>query len=124
LERTCVPELNSGSLSTVLTPTLCHAPVEHYEIARYGTLSTWANQLGMAEAATLLEETLAEEKKTDELLTQLARSGANPQAEQTSSASEDAGADEALEKPAARTKPAAKAKAKANAKKAKPSSAK
>ena len=94
--------------------------VEHYEIARYGTLSTWASQLGMAEAATLLEETLAEEKKTDELLTQLARSGANPQAEQTSSASEDAGADEALEKPAARTKPAAKAKAK----KAKPSSAK
>jgi ferritin-like metal-binding protein YciE len=96
--------------------------VEHYEIARYGTLSTWASQLGMAEAATLLEETLAEEKKTDELLTQLARSGANPQAEQTSSASEDAGADEALEKPAAKTKPAAKAKAKA--KKAKPSSAK
>jgi ferritin-like metal-binding protein YciE len=94
--------------------------VEHYEIARYGTLSTWASQLGLAEAATLLEETLAEEKKTDEILTQLARSGANPQAEQTSSASEDAGADEALEKPAARTKPAAKAKAK----KAKPGSAK
>ena len=86
--------------------------VEHYEIARYGTLSTWASQLGMAEAATLLEETLAEEKKTDELLTQLARSGSNPQAEQTSSASEDAGEDEALEKPAAKTKPAAKAKAK------------
>jgi ferritin-like metal-binding protein YciE len=84
--------------------------VEHYEIARYGTLSTWASQLGLAEAATLLEETLAEEKKTDELLTQLARSGANPQAEQTSSASEDAGEDEALEKPAAKTKPAAKAK--------------
>ena len=83
--------------------------VEHYEIARYGTLSTWASQLGLAEAATLLEETLAE-KKTDELLTQLARSGSNPQAEQTSSASEDAGEDEALEKPAAKTKPAAKAK--------------
>ncbi len=86
--------------------------VEHYEIARYGTLSTWASQLGLAEAATLLEETRAEEKKPDELLTQLARSGANPQAEQTSSASEDAGEDEALEKPAAKTKPAAKAKAK------------
>jgi ferritin-like metal-binding protein YciE len=94
--------------------------VEHYEIARYGTLSTWASQLGMAEAAALLEETLAEEKKTDELLTQLARSGANPQAEQTGSASEDAGEDETLEQPAARTKPAAKAKAK----KAKPGSAK
>src|SRR6478609_5244561 len=32
--------------------------VEHYEIARYGTLKTWANQLGMTEAADLLEETL------------------------------------------------------------------
>ena len=31
--------------------------VEHYEIARYGTLKTWANQLGMTEAAKLLEET-------------------------------------------------------------------
>src|SRR3984893_16072448 len=39
--------------------------VEHYEIARYGTLIAWANQLGMREASRLLGETLDEEKKTD-----------------------------------------------------------
>jgi len=54
--------------------------VEHYEIARYGTLKTWANQLGMAEAATLLDQTLQEEKRTDELLTQIAESAANEEA--------------------------------------------
>ncbi|WP_158825547.1 YciE/YciF ferroxidase family protein [Mucilaginibacter lacusdianchii] len=50
---------------------------EHYEIASYGTLRTLANTLGFAEAAQLLDETLAEEKKTDELLTQLAESTIN-----------------------------------------------
>jgi ferritin-like metal-binding protein YciE len=45
--------------------------VEHYEISRYGTLRTWASQLGMRDAARLLEQTLQEEK-TDELLTKLA----------------------------------------------------
>jgi ferritin-like metal-binding protein YciE len=81
--------------------------VEHYEIARYGTLSTWANQLGLGEAATLLEETLAEEKKTDERLTQLARSDANPQAEQTGSTGED---DDKSTKEEAAGEPKAKAK--------------
>jgi ferritin-like metal-binding protein YciE len=51
--------------------------VEHYEITRYGTLRTWAQQLGLQEAARLLEETLTEEKRTDELLTQLAESRIN-----------------------------------------------
>ena len=46
--------------------------IEHYEIARYGTLKTWASQLGYEDAAKLLDETLQEEKKTDELLTQIA----------------------------------------------------
>jgi ferritin-like metal-binding protein YciE len=46
--------------------------IEHYEIARYGTLRTWAQQLGYKDAAKLLEETLEEEKRTDELLTQIA----------------------------------------------------
>jgi len=54
--------------------------VEHYEIARYGTLATWARQLGMEDAAKLFEETLAEEKATDEKLTQLANSEANVKA--------------------------------------------
>jgi len=46
--------------------------VEHYEMARYGTLKTWATALGMQDAADLLDETLQEEGKTDELLTALA----------------------------------------------------
>ena len=55
--------------------------VEHYEMSRYGTLRTWAQQLGLRDAARLLDQTLAEEKKTDELLTQLAQSSANPRAD-------------------------------------------
>ena len=55
--------------------------IEHYEISRYGTLRTWAQQLGMRDAAKLLDQTLAEEKKTDELFTQLAEARANPKAD-------------------------------------------
>lgn len=51
--------------------------VEHYEITRYGTLRTWANELGHKDAAKLLEATLAEESQTDEALTQLAESAVN-----------------------------------------------
>jgi ferritin-like metal-binding protein YciE len=54
--------------------------VEHYEISRYGTLRTWATQLGMTDAAKLLEQTLEEEKKTDELLTRLAEAAVNQKA--------------------------------------------
>ncbi|MCU4180106.1 ferritin-like domain-containing protein [Bosea sp. BH3] len=45
--------------------------VEHYEITRYGTLSAWAKQLGYKDAVALLDATLAEETKTDKLLTQM-----------------------------------------------------
>jgi len=45
---------------------------EHYEIAAYGTLATYARILGMEEAVDLLETTLAEEKETDEKLTAIA----------------------------------------------------
>jgi ferritin-like metal-binding protein YciE len=54
--------------------------VEHYEIARYGTLKTWAAQLGMQEAASLLEATLKEETATDAKLSKLAVSQVNRQA--------------------------------------------
>jgi len=47
--------------------------VEHYEIAGYGSLVALAQQLGHNEAATLLEETLEEEKETDQKLSQLAQ---------------------------------------------------
>jgi len=48
--------------------------VEHYEMSRYGTLRTWAEELGMPDAAALLEATLKEEKATDSALTMLAKS--------------------------------------------------
>jgi ferritin-like metal-binding protein YciE len=56
--------------------------VEHYEISRYGTLKAWAEQLGLEQAVDLLDQTLAEEKKTDETLTHLAETAVNPEARQ------------------------------------------
>jgi len=54
--------------------------VEHYEIARYGTLKTWAQQLGLNEAVALLDATLKEEMATDQKLTKLATADANRKA--------------------------------------------
>ena len=54
--------------------------VEHYEIARYGTLKAWAQQLGMKDAASLLDQTLQEEIKADKLLSQLAKASVNQKA--------------------------------------------
>jgi ferritin-like metal-binding protein YciE len=51
--------------------------VEHYEMARYGALAAWAGQLGMPEAAALLNETLQEEMKAEKLLTQIGASKAD-----------------------------------------------
>ena len=53
--------------------------VEHYEISRYGTLRTWAQELGLTDAAGLLEQTLAEEKKTDQLLSRARRGAGQPE---------------------------------------------
>lgn len=53
--------------------------VEHYEIAAYGTVKAFADTLGHSEHASLLEETLEEEKETDNKLTELAQ-GINVQA--------------------------------------------
>ena len=55
--------------------------VEHYEIASYGTLTTWAKELGHTQIADLLHQTLSEEKTTDEALTALAESRINASAE-------------------------------------------
>ena len=56
--------------------------VEHYEITRYGTLKRWAEELGMADAVKLLDQTLQEEAATDEALTALADASANDRAKQ------------------------------------------
>jgi ferritin-like metal-binding protein YciE len=58
--------------------------VEHYEMAGYGCARTWARQLGIEEAAQLLEATLDEEKATDQKLNQLAEHAINQQADQES----------------------------------------
>jgi ferritin-like metal-binding protein YciE len=55
--------------------------VEHYEMSRYGTLRTWAEELGLKKAVSLLEATLKEEKATDEALTQIAESVVNQEAQ-------------------------------------------
>jgi ferritin-like metal-binding protein YciE len=70
-----MPALDSGLLAAAQA-------VEHYEISRYGTLSTWAEELGYEEAVELLEATLQEEKNTDKTLTGIAKSVVNVEAEQ------------------------------------------
>ena len=67
------PALDAGLLAAAQA-------VEHYEISRYGTLRTWAEKLSMREAVSLLDLTLAEEKKTDETLTKIATGAVNAEA--------------------------------------------
>jgi ferritin-like metal-binding protein YciE len=69
------PALDAGLLAAAQA-------LEHYEISRYGTLKTWADMLGLTEAVDLLDETLEEEKKTDEALTELAGAAINQEAQQ------------------------------------------
>ncbi|HEX5181381.1 MAG TPA: ferritin-like domain-containing protein [Gemmatimonadaceae bacterium] len=54
--------------------------VEHYEIAAYGSVRTWAEQLGLNDQVELLEQTLEEEKAADEKLTELATQSINAKA--------------------------------------------
>jgi ferritin-like metal-binding protein YciE len=67
------PALDAGLLAAAQA-------VEHYEMSRYGTLRTWAEELGLTEAASLLEETLEEEEATDAALTKIAESVVNQEA--------------------------------------------
>jgi len=68
------PALDAGLLAAAQA-------VEHYEMSRYGTLKTWAAELGLDEAVKLLDATLAEEKKADETLTKIAQESVNQHAE-------------------------------------------
>jgi ferritin-like metal-binding protein YciE len=69
-----MPALDAGLLAAAQA-------VEHYEISRYGTLKTWASELGLNQAVKLLDVTLSEEKKTNDALTRLAESGVNEHAQ-------------------------------------------
>ena len=73
-KNTRAPALDAGLLAAAQA-------VEHYEISRYGTLIAWAEELGLDEAVSLLEETLEEEEATDEALTEIAKTAINQQAE-------------------------------------------
>jgi ferritin-like metal-binding protein YciE len=68
------PALDAGLLAAAQA-------VEHYEIARYGALRAWAEELGLNKAVSLLDATLKEEKATDQALTKLAESLVNQEAE-------------------------------------------
>ena len=68
------PALDAGLLAAAQA-------VEHYEISRYGTLIAWAKELELSEAARLLGQTLEEEKKTDQALTEIAQTAVNQRAE-------------------------------------------
>ena len=68
------PALDAGLLAAAQA-------VEHYEISRYGTLCTWAEQLGHTESVKLLKATLSEEEATDETLSELAESVVNQEAQ-------------------------------------------
>ena len=64
------PALDAGLLAAAQA-------VEHYEMSRYGTLRAWAEVLGLDDAVALLQETLEEEKATDEALTEIAKTAIN-----------------------------------------------
>ena len=64
------PALDAGLLAAAQA-------VEHYEISRYGTLRTWAEELGLDDAVKLLQETLDEEEATDRALTEIAEEVVN-----------------------------------------------
>ena len=68
------PALDAGLLAAAQA-------VEHYEISRYGTLIAWAEELGLEDAVSLLQETLEEEKSADETLTDIAKTAVNQRAE-------------------------------------------
>src|ERR1700733_3816328 len=69
------PALDAGLLAAAQA-------VEHYEMSRYGTLIAWAEELGLNDAVRLLDQTLEEEKATDEALTKIAESVVNQEAQQ------------------------------------------
>lgn len=68
------PALDAGLLAAAQA-------VEHYEISRYGTLSTWAREMGLKDVVSLLEQTLAEESKTDAALSKIAETAVNQAAQ-------------------------------------------
>ena len=94
LVEECEEAIEEGEKGPVLDSALlaCAQAIEHYEIARYGAMLSWAKQLGLDDAAQALQETLDEEKASDQKLTEIAESMLNQEAED--SGEEDDGEEE------------------------------
>ena len=88
MEEDAAPEVMDAALIAAAQK------VEHYEISAYGSLVTLAKTMGQDEVAEILSQTLEEEKETDELLTQLAESSINWQAEEEGEEGEESEEDE------------------------------
>ena len=105
--------IEEGEKGPVLDAALiaCGQAIEHYEIARYGTMVAWAKQMGNTEAAGLLQQILDEEKANDQLMTKIAERVLNPQAQESGKESDNKGdesEDESPAEPDEKQKPAAK----------------
>ncbi len=75
-----IEDTEQGSLTRDVGIIMASQKIEHYEIASYGGLAQLARTLGLEDAAELLDETLAEEKEADQLLTQIAENNINVEA--------------------------------------------
>ena len=102
--------VEEGEKGPVLDAALiaCGQAVEHYEIARYGAMVAFAKQLGLTEAAELMQQTLDEEKASDKLLNDIAERSLNQEAAESGEEDDEGGNEELEEKP--RTKSRAKPK--------------
>lgn len=89
-------EIEEGEQGPVLDAALTAAAqsIEHYEIARYGSMVAWAKALGMGEAVELLQQTLDEEKQSDSQLSEIAERALNQQAAEEGGEDEERGEDE------------------------------
>lgn len=109
--------VSEGEKGPVLDAALiaCGQAIEHYEIARYGTMVAWAKQMGNDQAAQLLQEILDEEKANDQKMTEIAERMLNPQAAESGEEDDneaDEGEDEEPEEPKVEEKPKRKPAAK------------
>ena len=76
-----IEDTEAGTMTRDVALIISAQKVEHYEIAAYGSLATLANTMGLHEIAEILDQTLQEEKETDELLTSIAENNINMEAE-------------------------------------------
>lgn len=87
--ETVIEETEKGSMTRDVALIMAAQKVEHYEIATYGGLVQLTNTMGLTDVSELLDETLQEEKETDQLLTSIAENNINLEAEQEGEGSEE-----------------------------------